>query len=297
MDQPRPVERFLKLPELIERLVSFLDAQSTLCLLRSRVMDKETREKSFSSKAWSQLIRRTLCGQDGLLLIRRTPEMVEAEAEVWCGVESWLEVDEGVKDLVKILKLLQLEQPNTFMLPLLDLICESIPSMEHIAIRCPCHTEPHIVSWRAFLLLEEVEGAFGTAEQSIQSMSNVWSSGGLLRAISCRMSRQKETVTSLNGVSIQIRNAGDAQYVATIMQAQEVSLCSFGIRKLREEAWEELAAVFRGNPNVVIRETHIAKEELTEERRDTIMRIWDASTWFKVTIPTFFEGLFVDKSK
>ena len=155
MDQPRPVERFLNLPELIERLVSFLDARSTLCLLRSRVMDKETREKSFSSKAWSQLIRRTLCGQDGLLLIRRTPGMVGGmwrEAEVWCGVESWLEVEEGVKDLVKILKLLQLEQPNTFMLPLLDLICESSPDvsnpsmMEHIAIRCPCHTEPHIVS-------------------------------------------------------------------------------------------------------------------------------------------------------
>merc|ERR1719264_2196114 len=108
---------------------------------------------------------------------------------------------EGVRDLVKILKLMQLEEPNTFMLPLLDQICESSPdvsnpSMEHIAIRCPCHTEPHIVSWRAFLLLEEVEGAFGTAEQSIQSVFKLFfgAPNGRLRAITSRMLRQRETV-------------------------------------------------------------------------------------------------------
>ena len=100
MDQPGPVEKFWNQPELIEMLVSFLNARSTLCLLQSRVMNKETMQKSMSAKAWNQLIR---C----------TPRDVYSEL-----------LEEGVKDLVKILKLLELEEPITFMLPLLDLICQ-----------------------------------------------------------------------------------------------------------------------------------------------------------------------------
>ena len=46
MDQSVAPEKFWKLPELIERMVSFLNARSTLCLLQSRVMDKETLQKS-----------------------------------------------------------------------------------------------------------------------------------------------------------------------------------------------------------------------------------------------------------
>ena len=68
MDQSWPVEKFWNQPELIEMLFSFLNARSTLCLLQSKVMDKETQQKSFSSKAWNQLIERTLRGHDGLLL-------------------------------------------------------------------------------------------------------------------------------------------------------------------------------------------------------------------------------------
>ena len=48
-----------------------------------------------------------------------------------------------------------------------------------------------------------------------------------------------------------------------------------------------MAAVFGGNPNVAIRNTYMGREELTEERRDTIMEIWDASTRFRVVIPAF----------
>ena len=59
MDQPGPVEKFWNQPELIEMLVSFLNARSILCLLQSRVMDKETLQKIFSAKAWRQLISRT----------------------------------------------------------------------------------------------------------------------------------------------------------------------------------------------------------------------------------------------
>ena len=63
---------------------------------------------------------------------------------------------------------------HTYLLPLLDLICESRPNQPHFScvhVTCPGHPEHHIVTLDAFLLLEEVEAAFGTTEQSIKSVN------------------------------------------------------------------------------------------------------------------------------
>ena len=67
MKMEQSVEKFWNLPELVERLVSFLNPRSTLCLLQSNVLDKETLQESFSSKAWTQLIRRCPRSEDELL--------------------------------------------------------------------------------------------------------------------------------------------------------------------------------------------------------------------------------------
>ena len=50
-------KKFWSLPELGERLVSFLDPLSVLHLVQSRVMEKETLQRSLTSKEWSKLIR------------------------------------------------------------------------------------------------------------------------------------------------------------------------------------------------------------------------------------------------
>ena len=303
MDQPDAVLRFLKLPELIERLVSFLNPRSTLHLLQSRVMDKETLQKSLSLKAWTQLIRRTPRNEDG----------------PWNGPQDGLLQGEGVRELVKILEMLRLEEPSSFLLPLLDLICESasvpkVPnasqmSPDRIVMICPCHMEPHIVSTEAFKLLEEVEGTFGTALQSIKSMSNLHLEvSGDLKAITSRMSRQRETVTSVNDASLFFSIALHTPDIATLMKAEEVSFGYFIIGldmgnrvkdvKLGEEDWEVLAAAFRNNPNVVIETTGIAREELEEAQKDIIMEIWDATTDnFEVFDDTQISNLAVYKSE
>ena len=289
MEQADAVQMFWKLPKLIGRLVSFLDLRSTLRLLQSHLMDKQILQKSFSTKAWIQLIRRSPLGEDGLLH------------------------GDGVEDLTKILKLMQLEEPSTFLLPLLDLICElspdvSSPFQEHIVITCPCHTEPHIISTAAFLMLEEVEGAFGTAEQSIQSLAKVgcdvtWRARdpGWL-AITSRMGRQREMVTSINDVRFYV-NGHTTQVFATLMRAQEVSFehLSFGFReKLGDEGWQVVAEAFRGNPNVVAKETCINKGELADMVREINMGVWDTTTgrfgvWGQWRLGSGF--LEVDKSR
>ena len=50
------------------------------------------------------------------------------------------------------------------------------------------------------------------------------------------------------------------------------------MKELGEEAWELLASAFRSNSNVVIRKTRIRRQELAEKRKESIMRIWDATT-------------------
>ena len=149
MDPCEAKEKFRNIPELIETLISFLDPASALHLLKSKVIDKKILQKSLSFEAWKKLVRRSSYGGEGLLQ------------------------SEDVKDLVKILKLLKLEEPSTFLLPLLDSICESRPSKPYfnfVQVICPNHQEPHSVTLEAFLLIEEVEVAFGTTEQSIKSI-------------------------------------------------------------------------------------------------------------------------------
>ena len=164
--------KFWTTPELGERLVSLLDPLSTLRLIQSDVMDKETLQKSLSPKAWNKLIRRSSRDENRLLQ------------------------KEDVKDLVKILKLMELKEPSTLLLPLLDLACVLPPlfSNDYVKMVCPKHQEgpdfqphkEHFIAIDAFLLLEEVEGAFGTTEQIFESIEVYDLHEPLLSAITSR---------------------------------------------------------------------------------------------------------------
>ena len=137
-------------------------------------------------------------------------------------------------------------------------------------------------------MLEKVEEAFGTTEQSIKSISKINLQPGcgwldIFRATTSRMTRQREMVTSVNIDCFHIFE--DAiQVFATLMQAQEVSfgLLSIGlvggkIREiLSEKSWQVVAAAFQGN--LVVGTAFIARQELAEARRETILRIWDATS-------------------
>ena len=164
-------EKFWKTPELVERLVSMLGTLSTLHLIQAGVVDKGILQKGLSLKAWSKIISQSSYREEGLLQ------------------------KEGVKDLVKVLHFLELEEPSTFVLPLLDLICKSgqdQPIGYRMQLVCPTTLpDSHSVTDEAFLLLEEVEGSFGTAEQSIESMSLFSLEEPLLSALSLRVARQR----------------------------------------------------------------------------------------------------------
>ena len=140
-------QKFWNSPELMEKLLSMLDPLSILRLVQFCLVKREILQKSLSFKAWLELIKHSSYGE-----------------------EDWLKM-EDVKDLVKILKLMKLEEPSAYLLPLLDLNCERSPRDE-VHMICPCGPEPHLISTDAFMLLEEIEGAFRTTEQSVASWRN-----------------------------------------------------------------------------------------------------------------------------
>ena len=130
---------------------------SVLHLAQSSVMKKETLQKSLTPKAWIKLIR---CSSLQVL------DEVDKERE---------RKREELKVLVKILHYMKLGELSPLLGPLLDLICESNPGLddsECVRMTCPCRPEPHFISPQGFLLLEEVEAAFGTAEQSLMSIGS-----------------------------------------------------------------------------------------------------------------------------
>ena len=107
-------KKFWSIPELGERLVSFLDPLSTLHLVQSNVMDKAILQKSFTLKAWGELIRRSSLQEFG----------------------RFEEKGEDVKILVKILHFMKREELSPFLMALLDLICESHPG-NSVEMICP----------------------------------------------------------------------------------------------------------------------------------------------------------------
>ena len=226
-------KKFWTLPELGEKLISLLDPLSALHLMHSDLMDKEILKKSLTSKAWGELVR-------------------NSSVKRLAGFEEKME---DVKALVKILHFMELEEPAPLLMPLLDLICEASPG-HSVEMVCPCHPEPHSISAEGFLLLEEVEAAFSTTEQSLKSISCGFRSHGcnLLSALSSRMTRQrKETVSSIYLLSVVVEDKSSLEAFLTLMQAEVVTVNVLDVRRaeMGTEGWRALARALRGKTKVV----------------------------------------------
>ena len=151
---PLPEEKFwffILPPELIETLLTMLDALSIKRLIESGVVEQKVLKKSLSSEVWAGLIRRRPHGGGGVLVL------------------------DDVKNLVAILKFLKLEDPSSFLLPLLNHICERFPAEDGVSLNRPGHEDPRKVSLEGFLLLEEAESSFGTSIQSIEKIDTTHS--------------------------------------------------------------------------------------------------------------------------
>ena len=95
--------KVLSTPELEESLLLPMDPSSILQLAKSGVVKTMVLQKSLSLDVWSSLVK----------------NLSSLECE---------QFSQEVRSLAEILKFLKPKDPNTFLLPLLDLICKKFPA-------------------------------------------------------------------------------------------------------------------------------------------------------------------------
>ena len=242
--------KFWEIPELVEKLVALLDPLSTTRLAQSGVMKTDIFQKSMSSKVWKNFIRQS--------------SSVSVDREVL--------LREDVKRLVAVLNLMKVEDPTNFLVALLDLVSAQFPSCQgesfpferngRVEVTSPHRTEPLTTSLWGFLLLEDVEGALGRAEQSIRSISvdklcepylplTLPLCQPYLAAVASRISRQQEAVTSVSiERSLQIRNRLSAQALHILMQVH-LTKRIFLMVESGIEGWGLLARTAQLHPQMI----------------------------------------------
>ena len=150
-------KKFWGMPELVNKLLPFLDLESTLNLAKVHQLTRDILQGSFD---WNKLISSTRIQDPGNL--QYNADILEEKMEV-------------VNLLVGILKLMM--DPRANMLDLLDTICKrSLPwivenTFDTVTLSCPNHQDSHKVPIGKFLLLEAVEAAFGSSEQKLEAIS------------------------------------------------------------------------------------------------------------------------------
>ena len=193
---------------------------------------------------------------------------------------------DDVKNLVAILKFLKVEEPGSFLLPLLNHICESFPAEEHegVSLNCPGHDIPCRVSFPGFLLLEEAESSFGTSIQSIEKI-DAWyeatSDEPALSALSSRIVRQENPVASINIIRI-ILGGGlqSAQAFSILLQADRVDVTWLEVfEAIEEEGWRILAKAIRPGS---VRSIWVTKDGLAQGKREPIKDLFDTGGMFRI---------------
>ena len=263
------------IPELGEKVITFLDPLSVLHLAQSKVMDKETLQKSLTFKAWGELIKRCTVSESD-----RAEDNLRRIAEGLNFEKDWFpEIKENVKVLVRILHFVKLDELSPYLLALLDLICESSVYGGPVEMICPRRPEHHSITKDAFLLLEEVEAAFGTTEQSLKSVVTDWPCGNLPSAIISRMSRQKSEA-SIRLLHVGINDKSSAEAFITFLQTQVFSVENLDLRRaeLEEESWQALAGALRGKPEMLESWVYISRQNIAAAGKSIIKDIWDATS-------------------
>ena len=191
---------------------------------------------------------------------------------------------DDVKDLVAILKFLKLEEPGSFLLPLLNHICEKFPAerfADRVVLNRPGHTDPCKVSLLGFLLLEEAESSFGTSIQNIEVIRAATLDEPHLSALSSRVVRQENPVASIYISKVRLGGGfQSAQAFSILLQADRVSVVRLEVSEaIGEEGWRILAKAIRPG---IPRGINVTKDGLAQGKRDDIKHLFDAVRWFQI---------------
>ena len=268
--------KVLRIPEMVEHLLLYLDPTSILGLVGLNILSVETLESASQTK---NMVYN---------LIKKVLELDQRKA--------FEDHRQKVKETSTNL-LAQLEDPKPLLLEFLHVILaegKHLDSLEPpfcsqrdpaILLSCPLHSDHHVTP-RVFILLEDCEAAVSSAEQSVKKVLRLWCPyfSGWLAALNSRASRQECPVTSLNIDFAYIFNTrfhAELQHLADLLQncdqvlkLEKVKISAFNDDDTSLDDWEAFARIFERHPSR--RLVFSSKKAMLQARREDLKRIWDA---------------------
>ena len=219
------VKKFLQTPDLLEKLLPYLDPNTTLSLAQSKISCLVQHLKDYP-EVWIKMVQRILPGDN----------KVELEPTLWIYWNSVRESFEGkrvkMRNLAGILKMVDdADSQVSHLRHLLDTICVKSPPDEdtcYIQIGSTSHGF-HLVSPLGFLLLEEVEAALGSTLQNVSRVVlGIYLNAlePLMQALAARVVRQQQNLTRMEIKWIEVRSKEDAEAFLTLMENCETVVCT-----------------------------------------------------------------------
>ena len=185
---------FLKIPELVERLLQYLDLESIKHLTKSHELTRHILGKDF---VWKNLIKRHFPEDVKIRLdLEWSPMLLEGDAHLANDRPK-------ARHLAEILGLIKSSKGSQPELDLLHAVCDRYPVLDgsldagrwfhFVNVRCPACMKTHQVSPWGFVLLEEIQATLGEQSTPRLEVDLVHSSlsGPFLMALSSMATRQQ----------------------------------------------------------------------------------------------------------
>ena len=273
------VKKFLQTPDLLEKLLPYLDAGTTLRLAQSKISCLVQHLKNYP-EVWIKMVQRTLPGDNKV-----EPALYW---RYWNRVrESFEEKRVKMQNLAGILKMVDdADSQVSHLRHLLDTICVKSPPDDgrcYIQIGSTSHGF-HLVSPLGFLLLEEVEVALGSTLQSVSrvdlgiysnTLDALSASEALMQALAARVVRQQQNLTRMEVKWIQVRSKEGAEAFLTLMENCETVVCETGMQynirgNIEEGGW---AAMARASSMAPLRLVIATREMMQAGKREDLKAV------------------------
>ena len=299
MSDESAVAKFWRFPELVDRLLTFLDGGSILCLATCHDLTKKLSQKN---SVWTKVVRRT-CPEGPTEF-----QPVIKVGTAWVFVTPMAEralLTANKKKLVPLLELLKMaKDPSEMKLTLVEVICERFPHTgervrnmpgydcpQFVKLRfLPAPDKHHSVSALGFLLLDEVESRCRSSPNLvIHSFDFAQLEVQMLTALSRRASKQVERMKQVRvwdkgfgGGTIWCNTTQQAKNLLTIVEKCEDTNFEVDliVGNVKKQGWAALGKVaeLHGDGEAWCRTFNLVskRDHMLGADRGDLRKIWDA---------------------
>ena len=208
------LRKFWATPELVEKLLPYLDLNSTKHLAESHQLMRKILKKELT---WNKLIQRFLPGEERMefLVDQSFGDPLPFEHDPLLGSER-----QKVKILAEILTMIK--GHSGAQMALVHAICERNPIRGTVVIdlSCSCLLTHRVSPW-GFKLLEEVEASLGSRDHGmpeVEAIKMVNLGGPLLMALASKVASQQGMVKKLDVRGFVCESKESAEAIATLVE-------------------------------------------------------------------------------